>query len=334
MLNKLKYPALSAKIKGMYAKHFNKTDIEELLRQNNLKDAIYILKTKFPSLENINENMHRREIEQELNNLFIVDILKISKYLNKKEKEILMQFISKYEINCIKNVFRNLTANTNDSSNLKNIDNWTNSIFTSIDGINEINDETDFLKIIKSKEYYNIFKEYVKVIENAPLEEIEVKLDKYYFAKVYELSKKINKDFQNIIGTEIDLLNITWIIRAKQYFKYSDKEINDIIIPIRYRLNKETLIDIIKANDFEEIKNILKYTIYKNIFKNLETIEHEKNKYLYVIYQKLFKMNLFNICTVFCNINLVDIEIKNIINIIEGIRYKVDKSEIYKRIII
>ena len=48
----------------------------------------------------------------------------------------------------------------------------------------------------------------------------------------------------------------------------------------------------------------------------------------------MFRTKLFDICTVFCNINLIDIEIKNIINIIEGIRYNLDKSEIQRKIIV
>ena len=205
MVNILKYPAINAKMKGMYANNFSKNELEELLRQTNLKDAIFILKSKFPSLENINENLHRKELEQELNNLFIIDILKLLKYLNKNEKRILMEFIAKYEINCVKNVFRNLTTNEDVQNNLKNIDNWTNKIFKSIDGINHTNEEKEFLELIKSEEYYKIFKEYEDIIDSAPLDEIEVKLDKFYFENIYKLSKNVNKEFQNMIGTEIDL---------------------------------------------------------------------------------------------------------------------------------
>ena len=82
------------------------------------------------------------------------------------------------------------------------------------------------------------------------------------------------------------------------------------------------------------MKNILDETIYRKVFKSKETLEHDRDKFLYDLYMKLFRTKLFNICTVFCNINLIDIEIKNIINIIEGIRYKVDKQEIQKRLII
>ncbi len=221
MLNRLKYPALNAKMKCMYSANLSKDELKELLGLNNLKEAIYFLKTKFPSLENINEQMHRKELEQELNNLFIIDILKLYKYLNKNENKIFIQFLSKYEINCVKNVFRNVTTNRDSKIYLKNIDNWTNRIFSNIDGINQITEEKEFLELIKGEDYYKIFKTYEEIIEDAPLEDIEVELDKFYFKETYKLAKKENKELQDMLGTEIDLLNIIWIYRSKKYFKYS-----------------------------------------------------------------------------------------------------------------
>lgn len=329
-----RYPALNAKMKCMYANNLSKEEFEELLRQNNLKEAINFIKTKFPILENLNEKMHRKEIEQELNNLFIYDILKIFKYLNKDEIKILMQFLSKYEINCVKNVFRNVTTNRDSREYLKNIDNWTTKMFKSINGINEITEEADFLELIKSEEYYKVFAEYEEVIENAPLEEIEVKLDKFYFEKIFNIAKKVNKNLLYLIGTEIDLLNIIWIYRAKKYFKYSPQETKDILIPITYKINKKSLDNLLNATDFDEIKSALEDTVYKSVFSEERKLEYEKDKYLYDINIKLFRTKMFDICTVFCNINLTDIEIKNMINIIEGIRYKLDKTEIQKKIII
>lgn len=334
MIVNLKYPALNAKMKCMYSNNLSKEELEELLRQNNLKEAINFIKNKFPILENLNENMHRKELEQELNNLFIYDILKIFKYLSKSEIKILMQFLSKYEINCVKNVFRNVTTNRNSIEYLKNIDNWTTKMFKNIDGINQITEENDFLELIKSEDYYKIFEEYQGVIEDAPLEEIEVKLDKFYFQKVYKLAQKTNRNLTHIIGTEIDLLNIIWIYRARKYFNYTTEETKEILIPINYKLSKKNLENLVECGDFNEIKSVLEETKYKNVFSEENKIEYEKNKYLYNINIKLFRTKMFDICTVFCNINLIDIEIKNIINIVEGIRYKLDKEEIQKKIII
>ena len=329
-----KYPALNSKMKCMYANNLSQEELEEMQRQSNLKEAINFIKLKFPSLENINENMHRKELEQEINNLFIYEILKLIRYLNKNEKEILMQFLSKYEINCVKNVFRNVTTNRDSKVYLRNIDNWTTKIKKNINGINQITEETEFLELIKSEDYYKVFSEYEEVIENAPLDEIEVKLDKYYFEKIYTLAKKANKNLQFLIGTEIDLLNVIWIYRARKYFGYSPEEIKEILIPINYKINKKLQEELLNCIDFNEIKTVLESTVYKNVFSNENEIEYEKNKYLYNINRKIFRTKLFDISTVFAIINLTDVEIKNMINIIEGIRYKIDRNEIQKKIII
>ena len=333
MFSKIKYPALNAKMKGMYAKELDYEELDELLRQASLKDAIYYLKTKFSSLEEINENMNRREIEQELNNLFIEDIIKISKYLNKKEKYIFNLFLLKYEIDLVKKVFRNVLTNRDSNKYLKNIDNWTNTLFTSINDINEVTNEEEFYNKIKKQEYYSIFEEFIESENGIPLEELEVKLDKYYFKKIFK-SVENNKELENLIGTEIDLLNIITIYRSNMYFNYTEEEIKNILIPINYKINKKDISELINSTDFEEIIKILEKTPYKNTFKDENNIEHDKNKFLYDMYIKYFREKLFNLCTVFCNINLIDIEIKNIINIIEGIRYNIDKTEIQKKIVV
>jgi V/A-type H+-transporting ATPase subunit C len=318
----------------MYANNLSQEELEEMQRQSNIKEAINFIKLKFPSLENINENMHRKELEQEINNLFIYEILKLVRYLTKTEKEILMQFLSKYEINCVKNVFRNVTTNRDSKVYLKNIDNWTTKIFKNINGINQITEETEFLELIKSEDYYKVFSEYEEVIENVPLDEIEVKLDKYYFEKIYKLAKKVNRNLLFLIGTEIDLLNVIWIYRAKKYFGYSPEETKEILIPINYKISKKLQKELLNCIDFNEIKTVLENTVYKNVFLDENEIEYEKNKYLYNINRKIFRTKLFDISTVFAIINLTDVEIKNMINIIEGIRYKIDRNEIQKKIII
>lgn len=334
MIPSVRYPALNAKMKGMYANNLSKQDYDELLSQTNLKDAIIFLKNKFPILENLNENMHRKAIEQELDNLYIYVILKLFKYLNKSEVEIFMQILSKYEIGCVKNVFRNVTTNTDSKEYLKNIDNWTTSMFKQIDGINDVTEETEFLELIKSQDYYKIFKEYEDIIENAPLEEIEVKLDKFYFQKIYNLSKKINKNMLNIVGTEIDLLNVIWIYRSKKYFNYSKDEIREILIPVNYKINKSKLEELLNCSDFNDIKSVLDKTIYKKVFTEENRMEYEKDRFLHDINIRIFRTKMFDISTVYAILNLIEIEIENIINIIEGIRYKLDKLEIQKKIII
>ena len=59
MLKEIKYPALNAKMKGMYVNNFSGEELNDLMSQTDIKNVISLLKTKFPSLELLTDNMGR-----------------------------------------------------------------------------------------------------------------------------------------------------------------------------------------------------------------------------------------------------------------------------------
>ena len=79
MLNSKNSPSVNSKLKAMYSKKLTKEDLEDLMKQQNLKEAIYLLKSKIDSLDNLRVDAKRLEIEAELDKMLISDILKITK---------------------------------------------------------------------------------------------------------------------------------------------------------------------------------------------------------------------------------------------------------------
>ena len=161
--------------------------------------------------------------------------------------------------------------------------------------------------------------------------EIENEIDKKYFENLYDKVKS-NKNLKKIIGSEIDLLNIEWIIRVKKYYNFDKQRLIQIIINRFYRIKSSTVKDIINTNSFNEIKTILSQTVYKNVFISETDFEDNADRFLYQINYKIFKEDVLSMAYIFAYINLVDYENNDIINVIEGIRYNLDKSEIIKRL--
>lgn len=91
-----KYANINAKLKGMAVKRLSEEDIFNLIKQTDLKSAVYVLKTKLNDLNDLDENASRTQIEQELEKISQNDIIKIRRLLNNKEKEFFDLFISKY----------------------------------------------------------------------------------------------------------------------------------------------------------------------------------------------------------------------------------------------
>ena len=330
MGNLLKYPALNTKIRGMKGKLLSEDELKELLNESTIEDALDFLKNKYEFIREIHD---RSSFEKEIYKLFVFDVLKLMKYLDFKERKLLHEYLLRYEISNIKDVFRHITTKREIEVELKQIDLWTDNLFKEIKNIKEVKSENEFIDKIKDEEYYPVFEEYKDELINAPIDKIEVELDKFYFKRVFNLYKD-NKRLKEIIGKEIDLLNIIWIYRSVKYYGYDKSTINELLIPIDYKLSKKAKENLMEKTSFPEFLQVLNSTIYKNVFNDEKNLERDMYKYLYNLNKKVIKEEMFNICFIFSYLSILDIEIKNIINIVEGIRYKIDRQELKKKLIV
>ena len=327
----LKYPNLNAKLKAMYAKRLTKENISDLIKQNDIKNIVLMLKSKSDIFKSIQENVDRLEIEKLLDESLLKDILKIKKLLNKSDNELFDIFLRQYEIKCIKSILRKLYSDDKkDDIIVQNVKMWTLKLFHEIKGIETIENFDNFFKAINRMGQYSFIKKYQNN-DKINVFEIENEIDKKYFENLYDKVKS-NKNLKKIIGSEIDLLNIEWIIRVKKYYNFDKQRLIQIIINRFYRIKSSTVKDIINTNSFNEIKTILSQTVYKNVFISENDFEDNADRFLYQINYKIFKEDVLSMAYIFAYINLVDYENNDIINVIEGIRYRMDKDEIIKRL--
>ena len=330
-ISAIKYPSINAKLKGMYSKRLKNDDLQDLAKQNNLKSAVAILKNKSSSLNVLSEDADREQIEKVLNGEIIYDIEKIVKYLDKNDTQIFNLLISKYEIRCIKRAIKLLYSKNEYDENIKI---WTNTIFTDLKGLESIKSIDEFLKIINNTKYKKILKKY---FENKNTEysifEIENELDKMYLKSIYN-SAGNNKNLKKMIGVKIDFTNILWIYRMKKYYNFSEDKIEKSIIDINYALKKNQILSLVKAKNIEELNETLKKTVYSNISTDdIYELECNMKKYLHGLYIKNFKSNLLSINCIYSYLNLVELENKDIISIIEAVRYGIDKEKLLKKLI-
>lgn len=330
-ISAIKYPSINAKLKGMYAKRLKNDDLQDLAKQNNLKSAVAILKNKSSSLNVLSEDADREQIEKVLNGEIIYDIEKIVEYLDKNDTQIFNLLISKYEIRCIKRAIKLLYSKNEYDENIKI---WTNTIFTDLKGLESIKRIDEFLKIINNTKYKKILKKYfVNKDTEYSIFEIENELDKMYLKSIYN-SAGNNKNLKKMIGAKIDFTNILWIYRMKKYYNFSEDKIEKSIIDINYALKRNQILSLVKAKNIEELNEILKKTVYSNIATDdIYELECNMKKYLHGLYIKNFKSNLLSINCIYSYLNLVELENKDIISIIEAVRYGIDKEKLLKKLI-
>lgn len=326
------YPSLNAKLEGMYAKRISKQGLEELLKQNSTKQVVALLKSLSPVFQDLEDNPRRIKIKIFLERNLIDDIQKIARLLNHRDKQVFWDFISIYEIRCIKSAFRKLSSENKINEESNDIVNWTKQLFKNLQGIEQVENQEDFLNIVKKTKYQKLLG---KMIPNKiSIFEVENKLDKFYFEQIMEVAKNYNSALKDMIGRKIDLNNVIWIYREKENYDFAKEKIKQTLIDVHYRLKKSELEKLMNCDTQSEMCDILQTTYYaKQIdFRDMEKLESNIDQYLYRIYQKHFRGNIFDIGVVYAYLNMVELENNDIMNIVEGIRYDLAKDEIRQRL--
>lgn len=312
-------PSLNSKLKVMYSEKLKKDDLEDLIKQNTIKDALIILKSKIPSLEDLPNNASRIELEDSLDNILIYDIKKILKYLQGKNKEIFEQYILKYKIETIKKLYEDLFV-----LNLKLTNNyWIQNLFTDLKTLVTTTKKDDFIEKIPEKNIKDIFAN-----SNSDFER-ENKLDKYYFENFLKTIKGKNKKLEDLLKTQIDLLNILWAYRCAKYYGVINQ---DILINCFYKIDLNIIKKIENSNNLDDLKQSLEGTIYKDIIQN--DIEIDIKRFLYKKSKKTFRNEMLDLSMIISYLKILETEKENIVTIIEGIRYKMPSENIQRKIII
>lgn len=312
-------PSLNSKLKVMYSEKLKKDDLEDLIKQNTIKDALIILKSKIPSLEDLPNNASRIELEDSLDNILIYDIKKILKYLQGKNKEIFEQYILKYKIETIKKLYEDLfVLNLNMTNNY-----WIQNLFTDLKTLVTTTKKDDFIEKIPEKNIKDIFAN-----SNSDFER-ENKLDKYYFENFLKTVNGKNKKSEDLLKTQIDLLNILWAYRCAKYYGVINQ---DILINCFYKIDLNIIKKIENSNNLDDLKQSLEGTIYKDIIQN--DIEIDIKRFLYKKSKKTFRNEMLDLSMIISYLKILETEKENIVTIIEGIRYKMPSENIQRKIII
>ena len=139
------------------------------------------------------------------------------------------------------------------------------------------------------------------------------------------------------IGEEIDLLNLEWLSRAKQHYHLSGNAILNFLIPVYYRLRKSQIQEMAAADSLEQFLRILKTTRYGNKISGEQTALSSQGNQTFkllfrslldTVYQASGRKNPYSAAIINSYFYFKEEEIRKLITVIEGIRYKLGGKEI------
>ena len=200
---------------------------------------------------------------------------------------------------------------------------WIQNLFTDLKTLVTTTKKDDFIEKIPEKNIKDIFAN-----SNSDFER-ENKLDKYYFENFLKTIKGKNKKLEDLLKTQIDLLNILWAYRCAKYYGVINQ---DILINCFYKIDLNIIKKIENSNNLDDLKQSLEGTIYKDIIQN--DIEIDIKRFLYKKSKKTFRNEMLDLSMIISYLKILETEKENIVTIIEGIRYKMPSENIQRKIII
>ena len=332
MLKVLQYGGLTTKVRAMRGKLLKKSEYQRLTEATSVSEFVDQLK-KHKTYEDVFEEVdpefiHRGEMEKILTYSIYRDFSKIYKFANMGQRNFLKLYFMKYEVAMIKRAIRGLNYEDSQSYFDKAEVIFTEYSDIDIQAVYDATTVEQIIEALKGTLYYEPLRS-VSEYANHTMFDYEMALDifafKYFWKKKKVFNSKEQKTISEFVGTDIDLLNVLWIYRAKQYYKLSNAKIYDIIIPVNYRIKSDQIKALVESQDMNEFMIIIEKTKLGTYLKEaslgINDLEKAYRQVMHKLNNKSFNLNPYSIACVNTYMSEKNEEIQRLIKIAESIRY-------------
>ena len=306
---------VSVKAKAKLGKLLDDYLLERTINENDLDRKVSYLKKNYEFLSSDDDKL---VVEEKLNNYFFKQIRSIEFFLRGLDKKFYKLYFSIYKIYLIQEIITSILNN----SLADNYKYFVNSPFFEGMELSPNYSLYDFVESIKDKHINRVLKPFLN--ENMDQDQLiflsSNALIKLYYRDLLKMSEKFpSHDYKNIsryIAEEINLLNFEMLYRLKSFFEINNNEVFNYLIEGGYLFNADRLREISNLNKDEFIEYFSDGR-YKNIFENEDLVYKRiqdrrwKNSRDEIINENC------DILYVISAINLLYLDIKNIISILE-----------------
>ncbi len=332
--------AVITKAKSIYGHFLKAEDYERLIKMRSLPDLVSFLKKSVNYQEilySVQEaSIHRGQLELLIRKNAFEQILRLIKMVHSKDMEFYLLNIVQQETELILSTLRTIIS-MEFEDNIGKLPIFF-EVHTKIDVHKMLKVQTydDLLEAVKNSPYYQILRPYrTDDPEMIRYLDIEHKLEVYYYQEAFRRIEKhysgqLKRDIEGIFQTKIELSNITKIYRLKKFYQATPQTIKDVLIKDHLRISERKWDEMINLTNPDQIVKYLSNSEYSKFVneKDYVYIEYFAGKIRYDLARKYiyFASEVPKVFMAF--VTLSQMEIENITNIIEGIRYQVDEVEI------
>ena len=339
---------LLTKSRAMFGKRLTAQNITELLGCQTVTEVAAYLKNNTHyayALRNIDDsNVHRGQLEAALDDLMQSELTALSKYRVDAGEYMRSFMVYSTQIREILKFLRLLSAGRA-SEYVFAMPRY----FVKRDGLDPIRmaqakNYDEFLRAISGTVFYRILRN-IAVTDEGTIDYtmIEHALYSHLFSYAGSVINKhfhgsAKEDLLSLLGTRSELASFLNIYRFKKYYKACGDDLaRSLVFDFNYRISRKTFDKMLLAETAGEVLEIFRTeTFYGRELGEIdeEYIDQVVNRLSYKRVRHLMRFSTNPTVAVFSYLLLSGIERKDIVTIIEGVRYRVSPDEIASMITI
>lgn len=341
MGNLLAYSGLTTKVKAMQSRLLTSSQLQELASLDSVTACVEYLKSQ-PAYETVlggaeSGELHRSVIEQYLKLSEYRDFDRLYRFSNLSQRKFLDFYFMHYEVAFLKRCLRSIIGHSPLDFDLSLFQQFFDSR-SSLDfsKISEAKSLSEFTAALEGSVFYPLLSGLSRE-DSVSLFDYENGLDMFYFKTMWQvMNKKMKAADRKILvqcfGSRMDMLNIQWIYRCKQFYHLAPADIYALLIPIQYRLKASDIHNLTESETMDGFFSALKSTWYRRELEssaikhpNPEALARQVNEH---IYQYTSQKEPYSIAILNTYLYRKDKEIGQLITIIESVRYGVPSQAI------
>ena len=314
--------ALVGKIGSLVSELLKDEDYEDLLSSTSVPEiAQKLRRTAYGDYIPEIEDIHRRDLEAAIQRRHSDEIERLSKYLTFPQKTSLRHISLRCEIETVKRVLRTLTAGEEVEER-----------FTIClpEGVN-LSSLQDFISSLSGRPYHGILTSVYGA--EGGIGRMENSLDFWYFSTLLKKLRLAGSPrVVSVFKEQVDLMNVMWVYRARVLFKYSPERTKNLLLPFGKRLKGNALEDLASSGSADEILQKISNTPYRSYLEKAfggmgeYLLERSMESYLYGEFSRMVRDYQRDFDMVIGYLHLLEYEMRNIVTVIEAVRYKLDRE--------
>ncbi|HOB20017.1 MAG TPA: V-type ATPase subunit [Candidatus Atribacteria bacterium] len=341
----ISYAAVNTKLRAILGLFLSNEDYMRLISMDSVADiARYLKQTHYSqALEGVSaEAIHRGELEVILRRYSVDLLMRLRHYFKDEARKFLNVLYMRFEVEDLKLLIRALFTGQDlaeAGSSLVYIGRYGDLDIKRLISSKSFSELVDSLK---GSPYYPYLYPLTLKDNTENQFRVEMALDLAYAAIYKRHMEKLTPAEQEMIiriqGMRADLLNLQLIYRGIKFYRLPGDILLNYTLDFNGSLSHARLKELCQCRDEAELVEKMRNTRYNFLFDHKKTrdifMERRMNRYLYYKLLKIRRMNRMDIVQSVIFFDLLEIEIRDIITIVENIRYHNEDPERIKSCLI